>query len=52
MPDTKTSQTASKILVKLQKENIFTDPSKAEVLKQIFDGLSEEELALINKNLA
>ncbi len=51
MENNKNTKAVNKILEKLQKENMFTDQSKAEVLKQAFSELSEEELQSITKSL-
>ncbi len=51
MQNNKNTKAMNEILEKLQKENMFTDPSKVEVLKQVFSELPEEELQFIAKNL-
>lgn len=44
--------TSKEIIAKLQKDEIFTDPQKAEVLMQILDGVPEEEAQTIQKTIS
>ncbi len=50
MENNKNTKAVDEILKKLQKENMFTDQSKAEILKQVFSELSAEELSVIEKS--
>ncbi len=44
-------KSAQEILAKLQKDDIFTDPQKAEILMQILDEVPEEEAKTIQKTI-
>ena len=37
-------QTTTELLAALQKDNLFTDPQKAEILGQIVDAMSDEDV--------
>lgn len=44
--------TSKEVLTKLQKDQLFTDPQKAEVLMQILDEVPEEEIKTIQKTIS
>lgn len=45
-------KSAQEILAKLQKDDIFTDPHKAEVLMRVLDSMPEEEVKNIQKTIS